>query len=117
MHDEWEHGIKPAFDSREKTWTLNLPFECLDIKSLKAGAPLPKITLTASDVRAAFDPVVGKIRAMVDEQVNAVRTVKGKDPKYVTLVGGFGRCRFLFTNLKEHLAGDIEVLQSRGSGP
>jgi hypothetical protein len=81
LHDEWEHGIKPAFDGREKTWKFNMPFECLDIKSLKAKAGPPKITLNTSEVRAVFDPVVDKIRAMVDDQVAAVRAKTGDDPK------------------------------------
>lgn len=81
IHDEWEHGIKPAFDGRARTWVFSMPFECLDLASIRAGAPPSKITLTADDVRAAFDPTVGKIRAMVDEQVAAIRVKKGKGPK------------------------------------
>jgi hypothetical protein len=54
LHDEWEHGIKPAFDGSEKTWKFNMPFECLDIKSLKAKAGPPKITLNTSEVRAGI---------------------------------------------------------------
>lgn len=66
LRTEWEHGIKPGFDGRDKTRTLIMPFECLDAKSLRRAAA-PKITLTASDVRGVFDPTVEKIRAMVDE--------------------------------------------------
>lgn len=81
LHDEWEHGIKPAFDGRDKTWKLNMPFECLDIKSLSAGGQLPKIILTSADVSGVFNPTINKICAMVDEQVAAVRAKKAKDPK------------------------------------
>ncbi|GAB1319160.1 Actin-like ATPase domain-containing protein [Madurella fahalii] len=116
LHDEWEHGIKPAFDGRDKTWKLNMPFECLDIESLRAGSEMPKIILTPMDVRGAFDPTVNKICAMVGEQVMAVKEKK-KAPKYVIMAGGFGRCSYLLAALKKHLGHDIEVLQSRGSGP
>jgi hypothetical protein len=81
VHDEWEHGIKQTFDGRERTWVFKMPFECIDIKLMKAGAGRPKVTLTAADVRGAFDPTVQKIRAMVDEQVAAVRVKKLEDPK------------------------------------
>lgn len=81
LHDEWEHGIKPSFDGRERTWKFNVPFECYDMRTLRAGAELPKITLTTSDVLSAFEPVVDKICAMVDEQVTAVRAKTDSDPK------------------------------------
>jgi hypothetical protein len=86
MHDEWEHGIKPTFDGQERTWVFNKPFECFDIRSImRAGAGIPRVTLTADDVRTAFDPTVDKIRAMVDEQVAAIRGKKeGKGPKVRT---------------------------------
>lgn len=42
---------------------------------------LPKITLTTSDIRGAFDPVVDKIYIMVNEQILNVNCKKGKDPK------------------------------------
>jgi hypothetical protein len=49
---------------------------------MRAGAGLPKVTLTAGDVRGAFDPTVNKIRGMVDEQVAAIKAKKkGKGPK------------------------------------
>jgi len=25
LHDEWEHGIKPQFDQRERTWKIAMP--------------------------------------------------------------------------------------------
>ncbi|KAK4154993.1 hypothetical protein C8A00DRAFT_13902 [Chaetomidium leptoderma] len=117
VHDDWEHGIKPTFNGQKQTWVINMPFECIDLKAIKAGFTLPKITLTADDIRGAFDPTVEKIRAMVDEQVAAVKLKKEAGPKYVIMVGGFGRCKYLFTSLKEHFEDGIEVLQSRGSGP
>ncbi|KAK4110219.1 actin-like ATPase domain-containing protein [Canariomyces notabilis] len=106
FHDKWEHGIKPAFDGMQRVWNLNMPFECVDVRTLIAGGSLPKITLTSGDVESAFRPTVDKICRLVGEQVTA----------YIIMVGGFGRCRHLLTALKE-ISGDIEVLQSRGSGP
>jgi hypothetical protein len=81
IHDEWEHGIKPAFDGGERTWTFKVPFECIDIKSIKPGFRLPEVTLTSDDVQGAFEPTVQKIRSMVEEQVAAVRARKAVAPK------------------------------------
>ncbi len=81
LHDEWEDGIKPTFDGRQRIWKLAFPFECLDLNSLKMGGPIPKFTLTDQDISGAFDPVVSKIREMVDDQVAAVRQNTGKHPK------------------------------------
>ena len=137
IHAQWEHMIKPDFDGRDRTWEIAVPFECLDLKLLKAAAELPTVQLNAEDVRGVFSPTVDKIREMVQEQVAAVRVKKGADPKvggspfapassldtdrfvlqYIILVGGFGRSQYLFASLKGTFGHDIEVLQSRGAGP
>ncbi|KAK4671797.1 hypothetical protein QC764_0098930 [Podospora pseudoanserina] len=54
---------------------------------------------------------------MVQEQEAAVTRKKGHGPKYVILVGGFGRSRYLFSYLKKKLGNEIEILQSRGASP
>ena len=82
MHDEWDHGIKPTFDGRERTWTLTMPFECINLNSMKAkGFSVPKVKLTADDIRGVFDPTVQKIQALVDEQVRAVKFKTKANPK------------------------------------
>ncbi|KAK4641031.1 hypothetical protein QC761_608790 [Podospora bellae-mahoneyi] len=54
---------------------------------------------------------------MVQEQEAAVTWKKEHGPKYVILVGGFGRSRYLFSHLKKKLGDKIEILQSRGASP
>jgi hypothetical protein len=81
---EWEHMIKPGFDGSEASWRINIPWECLDVGSLMPGGEYPTISLDEEDVREAFDPTVEKIRAMVEEQVAAVRAKKGTNPKVRT---------------------------------
>jgi hypothetical protein len=82
INDEWEHGIKPAFDGRDRTWIINMPVECLDLHDLKSrpreGA---KVEITANDVRSAFETVIGNIRSLVGDQIHAVKIRKGKTPK------------------------------------
>ncbi|KAK0672629.1 hypothetical protein QBC41DRAFT_380636 [Cercophora samala] len=117
LHDQWEHGIKSQFDGSKREWKFTMPWECLEKSDLKTGKPIPKIVLTSDDVQRAFDLIVEKITAMVDDQVASVMAKKGNKPKYVILVGGFGRSRYVFTSLKKRLGNDIEVLQSRGASP
>jgi hypothetical protein len=80
IHDEWEHGIKPTFDGRDRTWVFNMPFECMDLRSMRTGAARPKVTVTADDVRDVFDPTVDKIWTMVDQQVSGIKQKTKKDP-------------------------------------
>jgi hypothetical protein len=81
LHDEWEHGIKPQFDGRERTWTINIPWECLDKKSLTSMNAWPKVALTANDVKGVFDPVVDKIWSMIQDQITAIKAKNAEDPK------------------------------------
>ncbi|KAK4199934.1 hypothetical protein QBC40DRAFT_307057 [Triangularia verruculosa] len=100
QHDEWEHGIKSQFDGSWKEWRINIPWECLSPGDLIAAQlSIPKLVLTSTDIQLVFDPVVDKIHFMVQSQIAAVLEKKGKAPKYVILVGGFG------------------LLQSRGANP
>ncbi|KAK0636532.1 hypothetical protein B0T17DRAFT_571447 [Bombardia bombarda] len=119
IHEVWEHGIKAQFDGRDKskTWTLDKPYESLDRNERRSMDELPNITIKAEDVKKAFDLVVDKIYEMVQDQVRAVNAKKGNNPKYVILVGGFGRCKYLLESLRDQIEDDIEVLQSRGAGP
>jgi hypothetical protein len=85
LHDEWEHGIKPHFDGqRDRKWTFNLPWECLDREHMTPGVSLPSVTITSAEVRAAFDSTTTKIYAMIQQQITAVKARKGKDPKVMS---------------------------------
>ena len=81
IHTNWETGIKPEFDGRQRVWEISVPFECVDLKSLKSGAEWPTITLNSGDIRNVFNPTVDKIKAMIREQVDAVVAKTQTDPK------------------------------------
>ena len=81
IHDEWEHGIKPQFDHRGQNFQFNMPFECLDHHARSSMTSLPKVTLTSNDIKLAFDPVMDKIFGLVENQICAVGSKMGKDPK------------------------------------
>ncbi|KAF5589279.1 uncharacterized protein FSUBG_11191 [Fusarium subglutinans] len=64
---------------------------------------------------SVFSPIVDKIEVLVRRQVDAIHDKYQEKPKYIILVGGFGRSRFLFNHLQERF-GRI-VLQSSGNKP
>jgi hypothetical protein len=83
LQSEWEHGIKQAFDGKKRTWTINMPAECISLEALCRGSRITQIQITADEVRAAFDPVINQINAMVTEQISAVtaQSKSGRGPK------------------------------------
>ncbi|KAK1783177.1 hypothetical protein QBC45DRAFT_466942 [Copromyces sp. CBS 386.78] len=122
IHDEWEHGIKQRFDNKSnKTWSFNLPWECLAPKERLTVTSLPKVTFTSKEIEDVFNPVIDKINHLIHRQAVAVKEKYNIYPKYVILVGGFGRCKYLFEKVKAMkdrlLSEEIEVLQARGADP
>ncbi|KAH7170827.1 hypothetical protein EDB81DRAFT_909517 [Dactylonectria macrodidyma] len=114
LNDGWEHGIKPQFENQPRTWAIDLPDSC-GVKSndLKRRQTLE---LTTSEIQSVFSPVAYNIEKLVRDQVKAVIEKFSTPPKYIILVGGFGRSRYLFNRLNTRF-GHSTVLQSRGSKP
>lgn len=82
IHDEWEHGIKQRFDTTSnKTWSFNLPFECLEPEERFTITSLPKITFTSKEIEDAFGPVVEKINRLIHQQAVAVKEKSNAHPK------------------------------------
>ncbi|KAK3398281.1 hypothetical protein B0T20DRAFT_498078 [Sordaria brevicollis] len=122
IHDEWEHGIKQNFDTKSnKTWSFNLPWECLEPEERITAVSLPKVTFTPKEIATVFNPVIDKINDLILRQAAAVKKKHAVYPKYIILVGGFGRCKYLFEKVKvmkdQLLSEKIEVLQARGADP
>ncbi|RSM02208.1 hypothetical protein CEP52_008083 [Fusarium oligoseptatum] len=100
MNDEWEHGIKSS------VWTVDNNYHP------------PKITVQASTVRDnVYRPQIAKIEKLVEEQIQQVRAKYRRKPKFLILVGGFGKSKFLYECLQEKLGKKIEILQDSDSGP
>ncbi|KAJ3527025.1 hypothetical protein NM208_g10913 [Fusarium decemcellulare] len=114
MNDEWEHGIKPSVSKESKSWDIPLPFA-----GTANGRFQPaKISIKASVIRdMVYSPQVAKIKVLVAEQIRQVKLQYHKLPKFVVLVGGFGRSTYLHECLEAHLGGKIDILQDEGSGP
>lgn len=125
----------------DKSYNIRIPFECLLAKERRVtGAQgLPTVTIAPEDVKTAFDPVIEKINNLIDGQINAVKEKEGVSPKvrrrqassqlpffslltdriiqYVILVGGFGRCNYLYDRVDERFGMEVEVLQAKGAKP
>ncbi|KAH7162943.1 hypothetical protein B0J13DRAFT_634141 [Dactylonectria estremocensis] len=114
LNDGWEHGIKPQFENQSRTWVIDLPDGCGDKSSGRKRRRT--IELTTSEIQSVFAPVANKIVTLVGDQVNAVTKKFSTPPKYIILVGGFGRSRYLFNLLRTRFT-QSTILQSRGSKP
>ncbi|EEU45996.1 uncharacterized protein NECHADRAFT_79049 [Fusarium vanettenii 77-13-4] len=103
MHDEWEHGIKTSVD---KDRVVNGKYHP------------PRITIEASTVRdKVYRPQITRIEKLVEEQIKQVKEKFRRKPKYLMLVGGFGKSKFLYECLQEKLGKKIEILQDSNSDP
>ncbi|KAF5017906.1 hypothetical protein F66182_10135 [Fusarium sp. NRRL 66182] len=114
LNDEWEHGIKPQFENQDRVWPVDLP-ESHNNEQSRGLKRRRTIELTSAEILSVFSPVITKIEALVSRQVDAIQEKYSAPPKYIILVGGFGRSRYLFNRLQTRFTS--EVLQSRGSKP
>ncbi|QPC75339.1 hypothetical protein HYE68_006091 [Fusarium pseudograminearum] len=115
LNDEWEHGIKPQFENQMRTWPVYLPSSCNSNSSARGLKRRETLDLSSDEIQSVFLPIAVKIEALVRLQVDAIEAKYHKAPKYIILVGGFGRSRYLFN----HLQGRFEsiILQSNGNKP
>lgn len=143
IRTQWETGIKRNFKmGSDRSYNIRIPMECLLAKERRvigAITSLPTKKITPGDIREAFDPVVEKINSLIDGQINAVKEKEGVNPKvrrrqsdsqspllplltirmtqYVIMVGGFGRCNYLYDRVNERFGAEVEVLQAKGAKP
>jgi hypothetical protein len=92
------------------------------------------LTCDSKAVETLFNPVLGQIRSLVQRQIDQIKSKEKKLPKVfpsssldrtepnrmqcIMLVGGFGRCSYLYASLKEVFGPKgIDVLQTAGEEP
>ncbi|QPH01174.1 hypothetical protein C2857_005373 [Epichloe festucae Fl1] len=114
MNDSWEHGIKRQFRGRPRTWIVDTPDSVKKPQSQKRSKGL---SLHTNEILKVFDPIIRKIEALVKSQSLAILSKYGKQPKYVILVGGFGRNPYLRDCLDKSVDAGTKVLQSQGTKP
>ncbi|QYS98213.1 hypothetical protein H0G86_005403 [Trichoderma simmonsii] len=115
MNNEWENGIKPQFTNDGRNWTIQIP-----VSSRKRDHDqfsCPEITITNQEVVDVFRPIMSQIVELVITQIQEVKRRYKKLPKFVILVGGFGRCQHLYSCMKQGLKDKVEILQSSGARP
>ncbi|KAI8633026.1 hypothetical protein F5Y19DRAFT_416205 [Xylariaceae sp. FL1651] len=116
MYSTWEHGIKQQFDGQPRNWPVDLPYECA------MAGQMPRIELKSGHIGEVFENIISQIEGLVSHQLRRIKERKAKEeqkkpPKYVILVGGFGRCRFLYERLSTLVGNQSEILQSSGTAP
>ncbi|EFY90829.1 putative hsp70 protein [Metarhizium acridum CQMa 102] len=115
LNDNWEHGIKPQFRGQNRSWGVELPNSVL---AKGKGKKRPStLEISTSELIDVFSPIVGKVESLVTHQSMSIVGKYGREPKFVILVGGFGRSPYLFERLKLLVGENTTVLQSRGSKP
>ncbi|OHE92391.1 hypothetical protein CORC01_12318 [Colletotrichum orchidophilum] len=118
LNNDWEYCIKPSFKNLEDDWHVSLPPECRAPGSQQRGLKRKRnLVLDSEDLLEVFDPVVNQTISLVKKQIDAVMTKTDSKPKQIILVGGFGRCPYLRSRLKEEVGKDVEILQGHGAKP
>ncbi|KAF5669821.1 Hsp70 chaperone protein [Fusarium heterosporum] len=64
-----------------------------------------------------YKPVVDQVLELVKGQIKQVKAEHKTPPKFVLLVGGFGRSQYLRERLQDTISNKISVLQKRGGDP
>ncbi|KAL7950824.1 HSP70 family [Trichoderma barbatum] len=122
INNDWENGIKPQFRNTDQHWVLQMPSSGPKRKRSHDQFRFSDIKLTA-DVQGIFKPVVAEVENLVTNQAKTVKKKYKKEPKFIVLVGGFGRQPFLYTRIEDQLnrkksqKGKTEVLQGSGAEP
>ncbi|KAI0198444.1 hypothetical protein F4808DRAFT_451975 [Astrocystis sublimbata] len=106
MNSEWEHGIKKDFDGSQQKYCIDLP------KRNKRG----QVAVNADEIRKVFEHVLSQMYDMLQKQLDSIMSRTKKSSKFVILVGGFGRCPFLFRSLRSRFD-ETDILQARGERP
>ncbi|KID99979.1 actin-like ATPase domain-containing protein, partial [Metarhizium majus ARSEF 297] len=116
MYDNWETGIKPGFANDERSWTVRIPF-CASLSNVQ----YPKdIILGREDIWLVFEDVLTEVASLVLDQIQEANRKYGKPPKYIILVGGFGRSCALYEHLQKEIGlyfANVIILQDEGTDP
>ncbi|KAH7228787.1 hypothetical protein BKA60DRAFT_603167 [Fusarium oxysporum] len=114
MESDWEGGLKSSFCKSSGDLPIQLSYDGpVDTNFFPS-----KFSINVSEIREnVFDPVVEQVKQLVQKQVDAVKHKYKKKPKFVILVGGFGRSLYLHEHLQDAVGNRIDVLQQDGEKP
>ncbi|KAF4966773.1 hypothetical protein FSARC_5590 [Fusarium sarcochroum] len=113
---EWEHGIKRSFSDslQQRTWQVELPDTCSGSSNRRVKRQ-KSLELTSNDILSVFTPIIDKIETLLRRQTQAIQAEYGQPAKYIILVGGFGRCPYLYSKLQSAMG--TTILQSGKDKP
>ncbi|KAJ4861040.1 hypothetical protein T069G_06028 [Trichoderma breve] len=123
IHNDWENGIKPQFRNTNQHWLVQMPSSGSNRKRTHDQFRFSDIKFKAKDVQGIFTPIVAEIETLITIQASTVKIKYKKEPKFLVLVGGFGRQLFLYTRLQDLLnrkkgqKEKTEILQGLGAEP
>ncbi|KAL6356472.1 hypothetical protein LRP88_10069 [Fusarium phalaenopsidis] len=86
-----------------------------DIKVKMGDSELRKIM--NDEWEHGIKSAIAQIEKLVEEQIKQVKEKYRRKPKYLILVGGFGKSKFLYECLQEKLGKKIEILQDSNGDP
>ncbi|KAK6068264.1 hypothetical protein SCUP234_11209 [Seiridium cupressi] len=82
---DWENGIKRGFDGSRRLMRFQIGGRNIDLNEM--------------EIARCFRSVVSKVEALLFKQIKAIKQQTGSVPKFVFLVGGFGRNQWLYNCL------------------
>ncbi|KXH26780.1 hypothetical protein CSAL01_00326 [Colletotrichum salicis] len=103
LNDNWEHGIKKQFYGQQKDWVVTMP-QSRQQKSHRSTFRRGTLILSHADLDPVFRPIAKEVEDLVGEQIHQIEEKHHRKVKYIILVGGFGRCPYLYTYLARELA-------------
>ncbi|KAF5581520.1 hypothetical protein FPCIR_10090 [Fusarium pseudocircinatum] len=99
--DRWEPGIKRCFDDDFPTQHIYLPIKWAASRQRKMPIGGGKaVTFTHADIASIFDPIVGKITHLIEEEMLGI----SKDVSHLVVAGGLGQNAYLRQRVAEALA-------------
>ncbi|SPJ73282.1 uncharacterized protein FTOL_03012 [Fusarium torulosum] len=86
--------------------------------SIKISIPQSSLSMRIQPIRTqVYKPMVDQVLQLVKGQIKQVVNEHNTTPKFVLLVGGFGRSQYLRECLQDAIPNKISVLQKRGGDP
>ncbi|PNY28423.1 Uncharacterized protein TCAP_01645 [Tolypocladium capitatum] len=116
MSQFWENGMKPQFNRDSEPFVVPVPYG----GKMENPSQSPALTFNRHELSDVYKPVVAEVATLVCSQVRKVIEAYGKPPRYLFLVGGFGKSAVLYDSLREaidEVSVKTEILQARGERP
>ncbi|RBR13096.1 hypothetical protein FVER53590_26498 [Fusarium verticillioides] len=103
--NRWEFDIKGRFRDNFPTQHIYLPIKWASSRQrrMRVGEG-DEVTFTHDDLASIFDPVVGKITHLIEEEMLGISAKLLKDVTHLAVAGGFGQNDYLRKRVAETVA-------------